>query len=85
MVLGNWYRVRMAVVLSQDHLLSVVELSLLGISLYLNFLWTFLVTILVLLLLLNLGVRREIIVVHMDSLTFEKVQLKNREILSFLF
>ena len=75
----------MAVVLSQDHLLSVVELSLLGISLYLNFLWTFLVTILVLLLLLNLGVRREIIVVHMDSLTFEKVQLKNREILSFLF
>lgn len=75
----------MAVVLSQDHLLSVVELSLLGISLYLNFLWTFLVTILVLLLLLNLGVQREIIVVHMDSLTFEKVQLKNREILSFLF
>ena len=85
MVLGNWYRVRMAVVLSQDHLLSVVELCLLGISLYLNFLWTFLVTILVLLLLLNLGVQREIIVVHMDSLTFEKVQLKNREILSFLF
>lgn len=75
----------MAVVLSQDHLLSVVELSLLGISLYLNFLWTFLVAILVLLLLLNLGVRREIIIVHMDSLTFEKVQLKNREILSFLF
>ena len=75
----------MAVVLSQDHLLSVVKLSLLGISLYLNFLWTFLVTILVLLLLLNLGVQREIIVVHMDSLTFEKVQLKNREILSFLF
>ena len=75
----------MAVVLSQDHLLSVVELSLLGISLYLNFLWTFLVTILVLLLLLNLGVQREIIVVHMDSLTFEKVLLKNREILSFLF
>ena len=75
----------MAVVLSQDHLLSVVELCLLGISLYLNFLWTFLVTILVLLLLLNLGVQREIIVVHMDSLTFEKVQLKNREILSFLF
>ena len=83
--MGNWYRVRMAVVLSQDHLLSVVELSLLGISLYLNFLWTFLVAILVLLLLLNLGVRREIIIVHMDSLTFEKVQLKNREILSFLF
>ena len=75
----------MAVVLSQDHLLSVVELCLLGISLNLNFLWTFLVTILVLLLLLNLGVQREIIVVHMDSLTFEKVQLKNREILSFLF
>ena len=75
----------MAVVLSQDHLLSVVELSLLGISLYLNFLWTFLVAILVLLLLLNLGVRREIIIVHKDSLTFEKVQLKNREILSFLF
>ena len=75
----------MAVVLSQDHLLSVVKLSLLGISLYLNFLWTFLVTILVLLLLLNLGVQREIIVVYMDSLTFEKVQLKNREILSFLF
>ena len=75
----------MAVVLSQDHLLSVVELCLLGISLYLNFLWTFLVTILVLLLLLNLGVQREIIIVHMDSLTFEKVQLKNREILSFLF
>ena len=75
----------MAVVLSQDHLLSVVELCLLGISLNLNFLWTFLVTILVLLQLLNLGVQREIIVVHMDSLTFEKVQLKNREILSFLF
>ena len=79
----NWNWIRVAVFLSQYHLLSVIERSLLGIGFDGHFLWALMLVACQ--MLLSLGIRRVIDVVQVHSLALQEIHFKDWKVVGFLF
>lgn len=68
--------------MSQDHLLRVIEGSLLGISFYSHLLWA--LVLVACHMLLSMGIWRVVDVVQVNSLALQEVHFKYRKVVGFL-